>query len=197
MKTKILCILDRSGSMQSFEKDVIGGFNGFLSEQQKLKDKATLTLVLFDNEYLEVSADEDIQLVKPLTDKVYFARGTTALLDAMCQAISGLKTKKKDKVIVFINTDGLENASTKCTREEIFNLVQQKEVLGWKFIFVGANMDSFKVGHSIGISMVANQANTGAGYKSTYQTISNMTSSYRSSGTVDASALDNIKTSIE
>ena len=193
MKTKILCILDRSGSMQKFESDVIGGFNGFLSEQQKLKDKATITLALFDDEYTEVYSDEDIQLASPLTSKVYFSRGTTSLLDAMGRAIGGLHTKPKDKVIVFINTDGLENSSSHITREDVFKLVKGKEKLGWKFIFVGANMDSFQVGKALGISMVANQANTGAGYKSTYETISTMTSSYRSSGTVDAKDLKNIQ----
>ena len=193
MKTKILCILDRSGSMQKFESDVIGGFNGFLSEQQKLKDNATITLALFDDEYTEVYSDEDIQLAAPLTSKVYFSRGTTSLLDAMGRAISGLHTKPKDKVIVFINTDGLENSSIHITSEDVFKLVKGKEKLGWKFIFVGANMDSFQVGKALGISMVANQANTGAGYKSTYETISTMTSSYRSSGTVDAKDLKNIQ----
>lgn len=197
MKTKILCILDRSGSMQSFTDDVIGGFNHFLDEQKKLTDKANITLVLFDDEYIEQYSDVDIQVANHIDNKVYFARGTTALLDAMSHAVSCLKAKKKDNVIVFINTDGLENASKECTREEVFQLIKQKEKLDWKFIFVGANMDSFQVGKSLGISMIANQANTGAGYKSTYETISSMTSSYRTTGTVNASDLDNIKTSVE
>ena len=34
MKTEIICILDRSGSMGSIATETIGGFNNFIDEQK-------------------------------------------------------------------------------------------------------------------------------------------------------------------
>jgi hypothetical protein len=42
MKTMICLILDRSGSMNGREKDVVGGVNTFLDEQKKLPDPASV-----------------------------------------------------------------------------------------------------------------------------------------------------------
>ena len=52
-KTQIVCVLDRSGSMSEngIIYEAISGFNRFLAEQRKLKDTATLTVVLFDDQY--------------------------------------------------------------------------------------------------------------------------------------------------
>lgn len=37
MKTNIIVVLDRSGSMASVKEDVEGGFNTFLDDQKKIK----------------------------------------------------------------------------------------------------------------------------------------------------------------
>ena len=88
--TEIICILDRSGSMSSIEKDAIGGFNTFLEEQKKLPGTASVTLVLFDNEYLTTVTNADIQTVEPLSKKTYVPRGSTALLDAVGRTVERL-----------------------------------------------------------------------------------------------------------
>ena len=36
MKAEIVCIIDRSGSMESIRTDAIGGFNAFLKAQKEL-----------------------------------------------------------------------------------------------------------------------------------------------------------------
>ena len=46
--TEIVCIIDKSGSMEAVKEDAIGGFNSFLREQQELPGEALFTLVLFD-----------------------------------------------------------------------------------------------------------------------------------------------------
>ena len=51
LKTEIICIIDKSGSMNSIKSDAIGGFNGFLNEQKKLEDDTTITVNLFDSTY--------------------------------------------------------------------------------------------------------------------------------------------------
>ena len=48
--TKIVFILDRSGSMSGLENYTIGGFNGFVKNQAEL-GPTSLTTVLFDDQY--------------------------------------------------------------------------------------------------------------------------------------------------
>jgi uncharacterized protein YegL len=196
MTTEIVFVLDRSGSMRSLESDVIGGFNSFLSEQQKLKDEARLTTILFDNEYEVLHDGLDIQNVKPITPKEYFVRGTTALLDAVGKAISVAKShaKKKDKVLFIINTDGYENSSKEYTNEQIKELVKKCEKKdNWKFIFLGAGIDSFAVGGSMGFTMTGNYSNSSKGYACLYNTTTDMVSTFRSTGNVSAEKLKDLE----
>lgn len=51
MKSEIICIIDRSGSMVSILDDAIGGFNTFLEQQKKVPGDAALTFIQFDNKY--------------------------------------------------------------------------------------------------------------------------------------------------
>ena len=85
--TEIVFILDRSGSMSGLEADTIGGYNSLIAKQKKEEGEAYISTVLFDDvcEVLHdrVSLDE----IKPMTDKEYFVRGCTALLDAIGGAI--------------------------------------------------------------------------------------------------------------
>ena len=48
--TEIVFILDRSGSMQGFERDTIGGFNSTIEKQKRLEGKCFVSTVLFSNE---------------------------------------------------------------------------------------------------------------------------------------------------
>ncbi len=85
--TEIVFILDRSGSMAGLEKDTIGGFNSLIEKQKKEDGRCVVSTVLFDWENQVIHDRTDIRKVQPLTDKEYFARGNTALLDAIGCAI--------------------------------------------------------------------------------------------------------------
>ena len=197
MKTKIVFILDRSGSMVNIASDVIGGFNQFLKEQKEVKGKATLTVILFDDVYEVLINDVDIQDVNPLTEKEYFARNYTALWDAVGKTITTVKesAKKRDKILVFINTDGVENASREFTPVTVKALVEETRKLGWNYVFIGANIDSFSVGGMMGINLTANYSPTASGTRSIYTTMSNATTTLRQStkSSLDSSDLNGIK----
>lgn len=198
MSTEICFILDRSGSMSGLEDDVIGGFNSFLHEQQKVKGKARVTVVLFDDQYDVLYNGMDIKDVPDLTRTQYFVRGSTALLDAVGKAITTTAghLRSKDKVICVINTDGQENSSHEYTNEQIKALVEEKQATGkWQFIFFGVNVDKFAIAHQYGINInfVSNYSHTGQGQRSTYDTISLASTQYRSTGTVDPNVMDNVK----
>jgi uncharacterized protein YegL len=159
--TEIVAILDRSGSMERLTNDTIGGFNTFLKEQKEISGEAFLTTVLFNDSYMVLHNRTNIRNIKSITNKDYIAQGQTALLDAMGKTINNIGSKlyntaeneRPGKVIFFIITDGEENASVEFTNDKIREMVElQRNTYSWEFIFLGANIDSFTVARSIGIS---------------------------------------------
>ncbi len=158
--TEIVFLLDRSGSMGGLESDTIRGFNAFIEEQCKLEEETIVTAVLFDDKY-EILWNGIKAGEAKLTDKEYFVRGYTALLDAVGKTILEVsvrisKTKKEerpDKVIFVITTDGLENASREFTYNVVKSLIKyHQEMYGWDFIFLGANIDTAKEADRLGIN---------------------------------------------
>lgn len=158
-KTEIIFLLDRSGSMAGLESDTIGGFNAFIKKQSSFDRETDVTTVLFDDQYEVLWHGLNSQEVK-LTDKEYFVRGTTALLDAVGKTIINVgnrlssynEMERPGKVIFVITTDGLENASVEFTYSKVKNLIQhQQEKYNWEFIFLGANIDVAKEANSLGI----------------------------------------------
>lgn len=193
--TEIVVILDRSGSMGGFESDTIGGFNSFVKQQKELDGEAYLTLILFDDKYDVVYQNENIQDVLELTNKTYFVRGSTALLDAMGKAINSFVPKKRSNVIFLTTTDGQENASREYTGQQVRELVEKKKKSKWEFLFVGANIDSFGVGGSMGLSrnMTSNYTQSHEGTQSVYNAMNVAVSNYRDSGVVQDSWTKDIK----
>lgn len=153
-KTKemdVVFLLDRSGSMSSCVKDTIGGYNSYLKKQKEKNHKSKITTILFDNEYEVLHDRVDIEKVNELTEKEYYVRGCTALLDAIGTTITNLDKEIKDnKVLFVITTDGLENASKEFTKEQIKELITGHS--NWEFLYIGADIDSYSEGASLGIS---------------------------------------------
>lgn len=146
----VVFLLDRSGSMQGSELDTIGGYNSYLDNQRKNKYNTKITTVLFDDQYEVLHNRVDIKNVNNLTNKEYYVRGCTALLDAIGKTINSLDKKVKDnKVLFVITTDGLENASKEYNKDKIKSLIEQHS--NWEFIYIGANIDAYNEGTSIGI----------------------------------------------
>lgn len=158
--TEIVYILDRSGSMSGLEEDTIGGFNAMLAKQKKTGEKAYVSTVLFDDKCEVLHDRVPIKEVKAITDKEYYVRGCTALLDAIGGAIHHIGNVHKyarnedrpTKTIFVITTDGLENASRTYSYEKVKSMISyEQEKYGWEFIFVGANIDAAKEAGRLGI----------------------------------------------
>ena len=81
--TELVFILDRSGSMGGLEQDTIGGFNAMLTRQKEQEGEANVTTILFDHEVQLLHDRFPLKAVAPLTEKDYYVRGCTALLDAI------------------------------------------------------------------------------------------------------------------
>ncbi|HZK24450.1 MAG TPA: hypothetical protein VFC74_03585 [Oscillospiraceae bacterium] len=159
--TELIFILDRSGSMRGLESDTIGGYNGMLAKQKKEPGEAKITTVLFDDRYELLHNRLNVRSIKPITEKDYFVRGCTALLDAVGNTINTIINVQKhtaaeeraEHVMFVITTDGMENASREFSYEQVRQLIeQQKSKYGWEFIFLGANIDAINTAERFGIS---------------------------------------------
>lgn len=186
--TEIVFVLDRSGSMAGLEKDTIGSFNAMLNRQKKNESRAYLTTVLFDDRIEVIHNRKDIREVRGLTDKQYYVRGCTALLDAVGYTIQKIRHEKArgSKVIFFITTDGYENASREYSYGRLKKLIANQKEKGWEFIFLGANIDSAAAAGKFGVNVgrVANFVNDAQGIKRNYEALDRTITSFRTTGTV-------------
>jgi len=159
--TEIVFIMDRSGSMSGLEADTIGGFNGTIAKQKEEAGEALVSTILFDHESEVLHDRIPLASIKPMTKKEYSVRGSTALMDALGDAIHHMGNVHKyardedrpEKTIFIITTDGYENSSHKYSAEQVRHMVsRQKEKYGWEFIFLGANIDAVETARTYGIS---------------------------------------------
>ncbi len=194
--TKIVFVVDRSGSMASVSKDMIGGFNRYIKTQKENKvGECSVTFVQFDTSYDVVYKNISVENVQDLTDETFVPRGSTALYDAVGKAVTDVgielnlltEDERPEKVLVVILTDGEENASRKFTSEQVKELVKhQTDVYKWEFVYIGANQDVWAVGNTLGISAsnitsyVSSGRNTKASNDILWDKLSAKTVSFRS-----------------
>ena len=158
--TELVFILDRSGSMSGLEGDTVGGFNSMIEKQKREPGDCLVSTVLFDNLSEVIHDRVPLDRVPKLTEKEYFVRGCTALLDAVGGAVHHIGNIHKyarpedrpEKTMFVITTDGLENASRRYGYDKVKAMIErQKEKYSWEFIFLGANIDAAKEAARFGI----------------------------------------------
>lgn len=199
--TEVVFILDRSGSMAGLESDTIGGFNGMLKKQKEEEGRAYLTTVLFDDRYELLHNRIDIREAGELTDKQYYVRGCTALLDAVGYTIQKIAHEKEDgsKVIFIITTDGYENASHEYSYASLKKLIEKKKEEGWEFIFLGANIDAAATAGRFGVNAdrAANFHNDSSGIEVNYKAITKAVGAFRRQSKVDGNWAEEIASDYE
>ena len=194
--TELVFILDSSGSMQGLEADTIGGFNSMIEKQKKEEGEAYVSAVLFDDR-MEVLYDRvELQKVEPMTDRQYYVRGCTALLDALGGAIHHIGNVHKyareedvpEKTIFVITTDGMENASRTYSLDRVRRMVErQQKQYHWEFLFLGANIDAIAEASRFGIhaSRAANYVHDSAGTRLNFDVLSKAISGARASASAE------------
>lgn len=187
--TRIIVILDRSGSMNSIRDDAIGGFNAFVEEQKAVPGEATLTLVQFDDKYEPNYENIPLDEVDDLDETTFVPRGSTALLDAIGRTVVGAcadidkmaEEARPGKVMVAILTDGAENASREFNKEQVLNAITERTKAGWEFLYLSADADAFRDagGYGINVNNIFLFEKTKLGTKRAYKKMSESTTTYR------------------
>jgi uncharacterized protein YegL len=151
----IALLVDRSGSMASCLVGMESGLNMFVARQAALPGDAAVMLAQFDDSY------EVLWPMRPLRSAPRYRlapRGGTALHDAIGHYLTDVEDvvsveRQARPVIVAIVTDGEENTSKEWTKQAVrARITQLRDVRGWTFVFLGANIDAVGVGATFGIS---------------------------------------------
>ena len=201
--TELVFILDRSGSMSGREQDTIGGFNAMIEKQKQEAGEALVSTVLFDDRMEVVHDRVPIEQVKPLTEKEYYARGSTALLDAVGRAIRHIGIIHKyarredvpEKTLFIITTDGMENASCEYDYDMVKKRIERQQTkYGWEFLFLGANIDAAKEAGRFGIapSRAVDFNNDAKGIALNYTVLNETISNVRMGNDINESWKDSI-----
>jgi hypothetical protein len=100
--------------------------------------------------------------VEKLTRDTYQPRASTPLIDAAYKTIeaveASLATRPAEKVVICIQTDGHENASTEHSWNDLNALVKEKAAKGWQFNFMGVGIDAYDQAAQMGIAPAATVA---------------------------------------
>lgn len=147
-------LVDSSGSMMDMNPDeTVQSLNKNI---QKIANEDTNIFVArFSDEYeifIKNKKKNDVTIKK----EDIHPDGLTALYDGikfMCSDISeacGIESNNDTTIIIL--TDGAENSSQHATLSFIKKLLSEKQCLGWKFVFLGANQDAITTGRGLGIN---------------------------------------------
>lgn len=134
--TELVFILDRSGSMAGLEADTIGGFNSLINKQKQIEGKCYVSTVLFDNECEVIHDRVPLEKIRPITEREYWVRGCTALVDAIGGAVHHIgnihKYARRSDVpahtMFVIMTDGMENASHIYSPAKVKKMIERQKI---------------------------------------------------------------------
>jgi len=185
--THIAMVIDRSGSMTRAWSDVLGGYTQYIEDQKKQAGKCSLTTTVFDTSIDVIEDFTDIQDVN--VELNAFPRGGTALLDAIGVTISSVGKKlsnlpeeeRPEKVLIIVQTDGLENASKEYRAYRIKEMIKEQETkYNWEFSFIGASLESVNAAESWGFNKDNSAVYSTSNSFETMSLLSEKTSNYRS-----------------
>lgn len=163
-RTLVTFLLDETGSMESIKDDTIGGFNSYLDSLKSAGALIDFTLVKFDSRRIEkVCVAVPIAQVAELNTSTYTPGATTPLIDAAYKTIKAVEQSlngKNPKIVVCIQTDGHENASTEHTWDELNALIKEKTAAGWQFNFLGTGIDAYDTGARMGVAAMSTMASS-------------------------------------
>lgn len=197
--TELIFILDKSGSCSGLESSTIKGVTDLIEGEKKTGEIVKVSIILFDEEYSVLCDRVDINMVPRLSYKAY---GGTALYDTLYTQLSSLKAKqtatneiKPEKTIVAIMTDGKDVSSRRYGLSDARNMIQSCKKIGWKFIYLGADLDAKKEASALGIdpTYAEQYLKDDEGVLTNFLAIRKALVDLRSNGKINPNWSDNIK----
>lgn len=141
-RIRVIVLIDETGSMSCHKNATIDAFNAWLDNQKQIvnKDEKELPaysyLCFHSYKNLNFTEKNTIQAAPNLTMANYKPGGLTNLQDALGEAMD--KYSHEDNNIVFLITDGHENASKNYTQADVKQLVEYyRQHKKWLFTYYG------------------------------------------------------------
>jgi uncharacterized protein YegL len=196
---EVCALIDRSGSMAGKELDTIGGINEtfrVLRETREPHEEIKISIKLFDHDQILLVRNKDLNEVSDLTRDNFQPRGQTALLDAMGDTLTYFMEKKLkdpgayDSCVIYVTTDGVENASRRYNNKKIKKMVHLAEdTYNIRVIYLGANQDAILEAGKFGIdcTRAMNYNETSENSQSAYRSAASAVARTRSSGRTEFS----------
>lgn len=189
---EVVGVLDRSGSMAGKEADTVGGINSMIAElksNQLSTEQINVSIKLFDHEEILLLKSMPLNEVKNIDVNQFIPRGQTALLDALGNTLNYfmekrlMEPKAYDSCLIYLATDGYENASKYYTRDQIKNIIKNaKEQYNIEVVYLGANQDAILEAGNIGINpgQAINYSEDRVATEAVYRAVGRVASSQRS-----------------
>lgn len=167
MVTRVMMIVDKSGSMNTIRQSTIEGINEYLGDRRReaeegLEQRFSLLFFSDTSHFQWVVQDKSPLEVEDLTPASFVPSGGTALFDAIAAGIEKLLAEDVKygplPANLVIVTDGGENSSFQYSllqsgAERIKRLIDDcQSRLGWTIYYIGANQDAFAVGVELGVA---------------------------------------------
>jgi len=159
LTTTIAVVVDETGSMDVRRQETISAFNAYFEGIRDSDPTAVVTVAEFSD---MGSTEEKVRFLQTgvkasklndLTVDTYRPRGNTPLYDAIGRVLKTVETDGSDRYLFVILTDGFENSSREFRREDIVNLIREKELLGnWTFVYLAADQNAWLAAQAVGIT---------------------------------------------
>jgi hypothetical protein len=168
--SRIIILIDESGSMSSQKYEVIDGINTMINSQRKLQETdITMDLIKFNTGVCHCYSKKLSQF-PCITSKDYSPNGGTALYDAIGSSIS--KYSNETGVTMVITTDGMENSSKEFNKDSVVKLIDaQKLKKDWNFIYLSEDPTTVHQGYTMGFNNTTGSNNICVGYRQSGQNL--------------------------
>ena len=139
MAKHAVVVLDETGSMQGQEERVVTSMNEYAATLSK---KTNLTVFKFDSARWSTFFSGKARDWRKMRKDDYAPGAMTPLYDSIGKAITFAReqAKKGDKVMIVIDTDGYENASTEYNHKKITSMIEKQKGKGWGFLFIANSL---------------------------------------------------------
>lgn len=198
--THITILADRTASMGEFADGKSGptkaelttpAIHKLIRDQAALPGRTTFSLIQFDtsgtDRITEFARGDDPAILA----WAIVPRGSTNLLDAVGteitmtgERLAALPEDQRPGRVYFVTgTDGEENSSKEYSKHDVAKMVtHQREVYGWEFVFIGADIDAFAEAGDMGVPPGSTLSSVGVAAAAAYAATSDAITRSRGGG---------------